>query len=122
MKHTTRSFGATQFLALFKTYLRYRPFISPHSIAAVCQLHLHLGTSEQIAEMARTNRIDLAIARGSRNLFDHYVLLLCYRWHRRIIVEATHPLAKIEKPSLAQLAAFPRVTVALDITRRRYEA
>ena len=50
------------------------------------QFHLHQGTSEQIAEMAQTNRIDLAIATGATNLFNHYVLLPCYRWNRRIIV------------------------------------
>jgi len=80
------------------------------------QFHLHQGTSEQIAEMAQTNRIDLAIATGATNLFGHYVLLPCYRWNRRIIVPATHPLAKIEKPTLKQIAAFPIVTYVFSFT------
>jgi LysR family transcriptional regulator, cys regulon transcriptional activator len=73
-------------------------------------LHLHQGTSEQIAEMARLDRIDFAIATGSRDLFETYVLLPCYRWHRRIVVPEDHPLAKIRKPALKQLAAYPIVT------------
>jgi LysR family cys regulon transcriptional activator len=80
------------------------------------QFHLHQGTSEQIAEMAHTNRIDLAIATGATSLFSHYVLLPCYHWHRRIIVPATHPLAKIEKPTLKQLAAYPIVTYVFSFT------
>lgn len=74
------------------------------------KFHLHQGTSEQIAEMARTSRIDLAVATGSIGLFPQYVLLPCYRWHRRIVVPAKHPLAKVEIPTLRQIAAFPIVT------------
>ena len=80
------------------------------------QFHLHQGTSEQIAEMAQTNRIDLAIATGSTSLFGNYVLLPCYQWYRRLIVPATHPLAKIEKPTLKQLASFPIVTYVFSFT------
>jgi LysR family cys regulon transcriptional activator len=60
--------------------------------------------------MAELDRIDFAIATGSRELFGKYVLLPCYRWHRRIIVPASHPLAAVSEPTLADLAAFPIVT------------
>jgi LysR family transcriptional regulator, cys regulon transcriptional activator len=80
------------------------------------QFHLHQGTSEQIAEMAQTNRIDLAIATGSSSLFPNFLLLPCYRWHRQIIVPPGHPLASIEKPTLEQLAAFPIVTYVFSFT------
>jgi hypothetical protein len=36
---------------------------------------LHQETSEQIAEIAEFDRIDFAIATGSRELFGKYVLL-----------------------------------------------
>ena len=74
------------------------------------QFHLHQGTSEQIAEMAEFDRIDFAIATGSHELFAKYVLLPCYRWHRRIIVPQGHPLAAVREPSLEELAAHPIVT------------
>lgn len=80
------------------------------------QFHLHQGTSEQIAEMAEFDRIDFAIATGSQELFGKYVLLPCYRWHRRIIVPADHPLAAISEPSLQDLAAFPIVTYVFSFT------
>jgi LysR family cys regulon transcriptional activator len=80
------------------------------------QLHLHQGTSEQIAEMARTNRIDFAIATGSADHFSQFVLLPCYQWYRRIIVPTSHPLASIEAPSLKQLAAYPIVTYVFSFS------
>jgi LysR family cys regulon transcriptional activator len=80
------------------------------------QFHLHQGTSEQIAEMAEFDRIDFAIATGSQELFSKYVLLPCYRWQRRIIVPADHPLAAVSKPSIQELAAFPIVTYVFSFT------
>jgi LysR family transcriptional regulator, cys regulon transcriptional activator len=80
------------------------------------QFHLHQGTAEQIAEMAEFDRIDFAIATGSQELFGKYVLLPCYRWHRRIIVPQDHPLATLSKPSLEDLAAHPIVTYVFSFT------
>jgi len=80
------------------------------------QLHLHQGTSEQIAEMAKMQRLDFAIATGSRQLFAQLVLLPCYRWYRRIIVPRDHPLAQVARPTLAELAAYPIVTYVFSFT------
>jgi LysR family cys regulon transcriptional activator len=80
------------------------------------QFHLHQGTSEQIAEMAHTNRIDLAIATGGASLFPNFLLLPCYRWYRQIIVPPDHPLARVERPTLEQLAAYPIVTYVFSFT------
>ena len=81
------------------------------------RLHLHQGTSEQIAEMAALDRIDFAIATGSENLFDGYSLLPCYRWHRHVVVPRNHPLARAKKGlTLKQLAAYPIVTYVFSFT------
>jgi LysR family cys regulon transcriptional activator len=74
------------------------------------RLHLHQGTSEQIAEMAALDRIDFAIATGSQSLFEGYALLPCYRWHRDVVVPRGHPLARHKSPTLKQLASHPIVT------------
>jgi LysR family transcriptional regulator, cys regulon transcriptional activator len=74
------------------------------------RLHLHQGTSEQIAEMAALDRIDFAIATGSQSLFEGHALLPCYRWHRDVVVPKGHPLARHKVPTLKQLAAHPIVT------------
>jgi len=80
------------------------------------RLHLHQGTSEQIAEMAALDRIDFAIATGSQDLFPNLILLPCYQWYRRIVVPADHPLASVKAPTLAQIAAHPIVTYVFSFT------
>lgn len=80
------------------------------------RLHLHQGTSEQIAEMAALDRIDFAIATGSQALFEGHTLLPCYRWHRHVVVPQGHPLAKVKKPTLKQLAAHPIITYVFGFT------
>lgn len=80
------------------------------------RLHLHQGTSEQIAEMAELSRIDFAIATGSQQLFPGMVLLPCYRWHRSVVVPPGHPLAKVERLTLKDLAEHPIVTYVFGFT------
>jgi LysR family cys regulon transcriptional activator len=80
------------------------------------RLHLHQGTSEQIAEMAALDRIDFAIATGSQSLFDGFSLLPCYQWHRHVVVPRNHPLARSKKLTLKQLAAHPIITYVFSFT------
>jgi LysR family transcriptional regulator, cys regulon transcriptional activator len=78
------------------------------------QLHLHEGTSEQIAELAHLNRVDLVIATGSYELFPGMVHLPCYRWRHQIIVPKTHALAMSAKISLKELSRHPIVTYSFS--------
>lgn len=73
-------------------------------------LELHQGTSEQIAELVTANRVDFAIATGSRHLFPGLVMLPCYRWDRIILVPNGHPLAGAKTLTLPVLAGYPLVT------------
>jgi LysR family transcriptional regulator, cys regulon transcriptional activator len=81
-------------------------------------LHLHQGTSEQIAEMIAADRVQLAIATGSEALFPELVLLPVYRWHRQVIVPRHHALARpaIPKLTLQMLAQYPLVTYVFNFT------
>ncbi|MFZ9060131.1 MAG: LysR substrate-binding domain-containing protein [Steroidobacteraceae bacterium] len=80
------------------------------------KLHLHQGTSEQIAQLAAEDRVDFAIATGSDEQFPGVVLLPCYRWHRDIIVPAAHPLSRLERPTLKDLSRHPLVTYVFSFT------
>lgn len=80
------------------------------------RMHLHQGTSEQIAALARLDGIDLAIATGGHELFPQYVLLPCYQWQRRVVVPKNHVLSKIRRPTLTQLAAFPIITYVFSLS------
>ena len=79
-------------------------------------LHLHQGTSEQIADMMRTEHVDLAVATGSNAEFEHCVLLPCYEWHRRLVVPRDHPLARAKQVSIEKLAQHPIVTYVFSLS------
>jgi LysR family transcriptional regulator, cys regulon transcriptional activator len=81
-------------------------------------LHLHQGSTEQIAELAKLDRIDFAIATGGGELFAGLVLLPCYRWQRRVVVPRGHPLAKERAVSLEALARYPIVTYTFSFGGR----
>jgi len=81
-------------------------------------LHLHQGTSEQIAELAKLDRIDFAIATGGAELFPGLVLLPAYRWHRRVVVPRGHPLATERQLTLVALARYPIVTYTFSFSGR----
>jgi LysR family transcriptional regulator, cys regulon transcriptional activator len=80
------------------------------------RLNLHQGTSEQIAEMVASDRIDCAIATGSEALFADLTILPCYRWHRTVIVPRGHALAGGGKLSLRALAAYPLITYTFSFS------
>ena len=73
-------------------------------------LHLHQGTSEQIAQMAALDRIDLAIDSGARVSIERYYLLPCHRSRLCVIVPRSHPLTHVRRLRLNDLAEFPLVT------------
>jgi len=81
-------------------------------------LHLHQGTTEQIAELAKLDRIDFAIATGGDELFPGLVQLPCYRWARRVVVPKGHPLAREKHLTLAMLARHPIVTYTFSFGGR----
>ncbi len=80
-------------------------------------LELHQGTSEQIAELISTNKVDFAIATGARQLFPHLNVLPIYHWHRIALVPGDHPLGRDRKPlDLKTLADYPLVTYVFSLT------
>jgi LysR family transcriptional regulator, cys regulon transcriptional activator len=80
------------------------------------RLHLHQGNSEQIAELAATNRVDFAIATGANQIFANLVRLPCYRWHRCIVVPHGHPLGEVSQPGFVDLARYPLITYSFNFS------
>jgi LysR family transcriptional regulator, cys regulon transcriptional activator len=66
--------------------------------------------------MMATDRVQLAIATGSEGLFSGLVLLPVYRWYRQIIVLKHHPLAKLERVTIKDLAQYPLITYVFSFT------
>jgi LysR family cys regulon transcriptional activator len=117
----SRSHGGSLSIATTHTQARY---VLPRVISAFrakypgVRLHLHQGTSEQIAEMVARDRVDFAMATGSDELFPRLIRLPVYRWHRAVVVPRGHPLAAAGKLSLKQLAHFPIVTYVFSFSGR----
>ncbi len=78
------------------------------------QLHLHQGTSEQIASMMAHDQIDFAIATGSQELFPDVTLLPLYRWHRTVVVPRGHALEREKRLTLKALASYPIITYSFS--------
>jgi len=81
-------------------------------------LHLHQGTSEQIADLAAEDRVDFSIATGSHDLFPSLALMPCYRWHLDIVVPRIHALAEMKRPTLRDVSEHPVVTYVFSVTGR----
>src|ERR1700692_977650 len=82
------------------------------------RLHVHQGTSEQIADMVSRNLVDFAMATGSDDLFPQLVRLPVYRWHRAVVVPIGHSLARAGTLTLKKLAEFPIVTYEFSFSGR----
>jgi LysR family cys regulon transcriptional activator len=80
------------------------------------QLHINQGTSEQLADLARTEKIDLVLATGSATLFNGFIRFPCYRWNMKLIVPLTHPLANKRMPTAQDIVKFPIVTYVFSLS------
>jgi LysR family transcriptional regulator, cys regulon transcriptional activator len=113
--------GGSLSIATTHTQARY---VLPHVVRAFrakypkVHLHLHQGTSEQIAEMVAHDRVDFAIATGSEELFPHLIRLPVYRWHRAVVVPHGHPLTSKGKLTLKKIADYPIVTYVFSFSGR----
>ncbi len=81
-------------------------------------LHMHQGSPVQIAEMAANGIVDFAIATEGLEMFGDLVMLPCYNWNRCIVVPEGHPLAVLDKLTLADVSTFPIVTYVFGFTGR----
>ncbi|CAH0990203.1 HTH-type transcriptional regulator CysB [Sinobacterium norvegicum] len=110
-------------LSVATTHTQAR-YVLPNTIAGFIDkfpdvsLHMHQGTPMQIAELAADGTVDFAIATEALELFADLVMMPCYRWNRCVLVPKDHPLAKIEKISLEDIAAHPIVTYVFGFTGR----
>ncbi|GAA4334451.1 CysB family HTH-type transcriptional regulator [Pigmentiphaga soli] len=105
--------GGSLTIATTHTQARYvlpkviERFIQRHPAV---QLHLRQGNPTQICEMVESGDADLAIGTETLRPFPSLVRLDCFELERCIITKAGHPLLKIRRPSLHDVAAYPIIT------------
>lgn len=81
-------------------------------------LHMNQGTPMQIAEMAADGSADFAIATEGLDRYSDLVMMPCYRWNRCVIVPNGHPLSRLSRLTLSDLAMYPLVTYVAGFTGR----
>ncbi len=100
-------------IATTHTQARY---VLPAILCRLRELHPHLpihlrhGDSGQIPELIKRGEAHMAIASGSDPAFTGLLRVPCFRWRRVIVTPEDHPLAYVNQPTLAQLAAYPLIT------------
>ncbi len=83
-------------------------------------LHMQQGTPMQISELAVNRKVDFAIATEALELFTDLIMLPCYRWNRSIVVPQNHPLTKVGRLTLEDVAKYPIVTYVFGFTGRSH--
>ncbi|SEQ43500.1 LysR family transcriptional regulator, cys regulon transcriptional activator [Ectothiorhodospira magna] len=73
-------------------------------------LLIHQGTPPQIAQMAATGEVDLAIATEAIALNQELLMIPAYRWHHCVVVNKAHPLTQDDRLTLNAVAKYPIVT------------
>jgi LysR family cys regulon transcriptional activator len=110
-------------LSIATTHSQARYFL-PTRVAALrkrfpkVQVVLHQGTPQQVAQMLKDDIADIGLATESLAENDDLITLPCYEWEHAIVVPVDHPLAAVERPSLAQLAAEPLISYHASFSGR----
>jgi LysR family cys regulon transcriptional activator len=102
-------------LSVATTHSQARYFL-PHPIARLrsrfpgVNISLHQGTPDQVARMVIDEIAEIGLATESLSGFDELVTLPCYEWSHALVMPADHPLTRLERIGLEDLAALPLVS------------
>jgi LysR family cys regulon transcriptional activator len=110
-------------LSIATTHTQARYFL-PERVASLrrrfpkVQVVLHQGMPEQVARMLLDDVAEIGIATEALSAYDELVTLPCYDWQHVMVVPTGHALARVERPTLEQLAAEPLVLYHPTVTGR----
>ncbi|WP_442776142.1 CysB family HTH-type transcriptional regulator [Sphaerotilus montanus] len=117
----SRQEAGTLSIAATHTQARY---VLPTPVAALrtrypkVAVSLHQGTPEQVAQMILDDSAEIGMATERLTQYDDLVTLPCYEWRHVVVVPAAHPLARVERLTLEQIAAEPLISYHPSFTGR----
>lgn len=120
-EHYSQRDTGTLTLATTHTQARYvlPKVITPFKLQyPKVHLKLHQGSPDEIVEMLVDGRADIGIATEALGDIPELASFPYYSWHHAVIVPVDHPLSKLDKLTLADLAAWPIVTYHEGFTGR----
>ncbi len=71
------------------------------------QLGLMQGNPTQVCELVDAGEADIAVGTEGTSVFPNLVMLPCYELSQIVVVKAGHPLLKVRKPTLSEIAKYP---------------
>jgi LysR family cys regulon transcriptional activator len=110
-------------LSIATTHTQAR-YVLPEPVAQLrkrcpkVHVSLHQGSPEQVAQMLLAEVADVGLATESLTRHADLVTLPCYEWQHVIVLPANHPLARVERITLDQLATEPLITYHPSFTGR----
>jgi len=84
------------------------------------RIALQQSSPEHIAEWVISGKADVGIATEGLSQFEELVSFPCYHWSHVIVVPEDHPLTRLHKVSLEDLAAYPLITYDVGFTGRSH--
>jgi len=113
--------GGTLDIATTHTQARYA---LPMVVKRFMELHpgvrlrLHQGNPEQVADWTQRGDADFGIATESLDQRPALVTMPCYQWSHVVIAPLDHPILKVGRLTLAELAKYPLITYDPSFTGR----
>ncbi len=98
---TTHTQGLYVLPRIIKTYLETHPNV---------RLRLRQGTPAQIWQLLAAGEADIAISSGPKERIPEVALFECGRLPRVILTPPKHPLLRLRRVSLKDVASFPLIT------------
>lgn len=74
------------------------------------RLGLRQGNPTQICELVENSEADIAIGTETTRPFPNLVMLPCFKLARSVIARRGHPLFKVKKPTLQEIAKYPIIS------------
>jgi LysR family cys regulon transcriptional activator len=74
------------------------------------QLALRQGNPTQVCELVEADEADIAVATESTQTFPNLVMLPCFQLSRSVVVRVGHPLLKVKKLTLQEIAKYSIIT------------
>ncbi|MGD2141525.1 MAG: HTH-type transcriptional regulator CysB [Burkholderiales bacterium] len=82
------------------------------------RLSLYQGSPTQISELTSSGEADIAIATEAIEHYKDLAMLPCYQWNRCVLTPPRHPLLKVRKLTLQEIARYPVITYDFAFTGR----
>jgi LysR family cys regulon transcriptional activator len=114
--HSDENHGELTIAASHTTARYFLPGIVTAFMAKHPSVRLVIRQSDptQVARLVNTGEVDLSLSPAGAELLPEVVMIPCHEHGRIILVPTDHPLLRIRKPTLAQVAKFPLITYSRE--------